>query len=227
MLTLRCLRIVFLAGSAVGFRFGIAGPYAYAAGATVQILLFAILASNLKMKAPNAHTFLEIIGARWGTGAHLVFLFFGFLANVIVSTMLVLGGVSLALRWSHQGLCLTARFVSPSQSATVNDLTGMPTQAAVFLIPILVSFYVVVGGMRATLFADWSHTAALFILIWLFTLTVYVTSDQIGSPHKMYELLTAAAVKNPVEHNKDGSYLTFRSESALIFGVLNLVGNCG
>lgn len=113
------------------------------------------------------------------------------------------------------------------QSATVNDLTGMPTQAAVFLIPILVSFYVVVGGMRATLFADWSHTAALFILIWLFTLTVYVTSDQIGSPHKMYELLTAAAVKNPVEHNKDGSYLTFRSESALIFGVLNLVGNCG
>lgn len=103
----------------------------------------------------------------------------------------------------------------------------MPTQAAVFLIPILVSFYVVVGGMRATLFADWSHTAALFILIWLFTLTVYVTSDQIGSPHKMYELLTAAAVKNPVEHNKDGSYLTFRSESALIFGVLNLVGNCG
>jgi Na+/proline symporter len=227
MLRLLWLCIVFHTGSAVGFRFGIAGPYAYAAGATVQILLFAILASNLKMKAPNAHTFLEIIGARWGTGAHLVFLFFGFLANVIVSTMLVLGGVSLALRWSHQGLCLTARFVSPSQSATVNDLTGMPTQAAVFLIPILVSFYVVVGGMRATLFADWSHTAALFILIWLFTLTVYVTSDQIGSPHKMYELLTAAAVKSPVEHNKDGSYLTFRSESALIFGVLNLVGNCG
>jgi len=99
-LTRRLLRILKLTyrpsckGSAVGFRFGIAGPYAYAAGATVQILLFAILASNLKMKAPNAHTFLEIIGARWGTGAHLVFLFFGFLANVIVSTMLVLGGVS-------------------------------------------------------------------------------------------------------------------------------------
>lgn len=85
----------------MGFRFGIAGPYAYAAGATVQILLFAILASNLKMKAPNAHTFLEIIGERWGTGAHLVFLFFGFLANVIVSTMLVLGGVS------HMLFCLS------------------------------------------------------------------------------------------------------------------------
>ena len=215
---------MFIPGSAVGFRFGIAGPYAYAAGATVQILLFAILASNLKMKAPNAHTFLEIIGERWGTGAHLVFLFFGFLANVIVSTMLVLGGVS---RVSAHRLVYGANSFSVLQSATVNDLTGMPTQAAVFLIPILVSFYVVVGGMRATLFADWSHTAALFILIWLFTLTVYVTSDQIGSPHKMYELLTAAAVTNPVEHNKDGSYLTFRSESALIFGVLNLVGNCG
>lgn len=112
MLTLRCLRIVFLAGSAVGFRFGIAGPYAYAAGATVQILLFAILASNLKMKAPNAHTFLEIIGARWGTGAHLVFLFFGFLANVIVSTMLVLGGVSSIPHVLHRVSPTDGRFAS-------------------------------------------------------------------------------------------------------------------
>ena len=44
----------------------------YAAGATIQILLFGILAIEIKRKAPTAHTMLEIIRARWGTLAHIV-----------------------------------------------------------------------------------------------------------------------------------------------------------
>ncbi len=52
-----------------------ARPFAtcrYAAGATIQILLFGILAIEIKRKAPRAHTMLEIIRARWGTTAHIV-----------------------------------------------------------------------------------------------------------------------------------------------------------
>ena len=56
----------------------------YASGATVQILLFGILAVEVKRKAPNAHTILEIVRARWGTAAHLTFLFFCILTNIIV-----------------------------------------------------------------------------------------------------------------------------------------------
>lgn len=44
----------------------------YAAGATIQILLFGCLAIEIKRKAPTAHTMLEIIRARWGTLAHIV-----------------------------------------------------------------------------------------------------------------------------------------------------------
>jgi Na+/proline symporter len=51
-------------------------------GATIQVLLFAMLAAKLKLNSPNAHTFLEIIGARWGTAAHLIFLFFGLATNM-------------------------------------------------------------------------------------------------------------------------------------------------
>lgn len=36
------------------------------------------LAAKLKLNAPFAHTWLEIVGARWGTAAHLVFMFFGY-----------------------------------------------------------------------------------------------------------------------------------------------------
>ncbi len=56
----------------------------YASGATVQILLFGILAIEVKRKAPTAHTILEIVRARWGTAAHLTFLFFCLLTNCIV-----------------------------------------------------------------------------------------------------------------------------------------------
>ena len=81
-----------LQSSNVAWQYGITGPFWYAAGATIQILLFGILAIEVKRRAPNAHTFLEIIKVRWGKVAHFCFLFFGLTANLIVSAMLLLGG---------------------------------------------------------------------------------------------------------------------------------------
>merc|ERR1719486_1603954 len=83
-----------LQSSNVAWNYGVTGPFWYASGATIQILLFGILAIELKRRCPSAHTFLEIIKVRWGTAAHLVFLVFGLLANLIVSAMLLLGGCS-------------------------------------------------------------------------------------------------------------------------------------
>ncbi|ELU39310.1 urea transporter [Rhizoctonia solani AG-1 IA] len=193
-----------LQSSAVAYKYGISGPWWYGAGrcmpfenestgltyppcpgATIQVLLFAMLAAKLKLNSPNAHTFLEIIGARWGTAAHLIFLFFGLATNIIVSSMLILGG-----------------------SATVTDLTGMNTIAACFLIPIGVAIYVVAGGMRATLLCDYTHTAVLFAIILTFIFTAYSTSPKIGSPSRMHELLVEASIAKPVAGNAQGSYLT-------------------
>jgi len=64
------------------------------AGATVQIILFAILAIEIKRKCPAIHTMLEVVHSRWGKGAHLTFLFFGLLASLIVTAMLILGGAA-------------------------------------------------------------------------------------------------------------------------------------
>jgi SSS family transporter len=191
-----------LQSSAVAYRYGIAGPWWYAAGATVQVLLFAQLAAKLKLNAPYAHTWLEIVATRWGTTAHLIFMFFGFATNLIVSSMLVLGG-----------------------SATVTSLTGMSTIAACFLIPLGVAIYVVVGGMRSTLLCDYTHTTVLFAIILTFVFTVYATSGYIGSISRMHYLLSEVSQISPVVGNAGGSYLTLRSENGLIFGVINLIGN--
>jgi len=191
-----------LQSSAVAYKYGLSGPWWYGAGATVQVLLFAMLAAKLKLNAPFAHTWLEIVRARWGNVAHLVFMFFGLATNIIVSAMLILGG-----------------------SATVTDLTGMNTIAACFLIPAVVAVYVIVGGMRSTLLCDYSHTTILFVIILVFVFTVYATSSKIGSPAAMHRLLEAQAVASPVAGNAHGSYLTMRSKNGIIFGVINIVGN--
>jgi len=44
-----------LQSSSVAYRYGVSGPFWYASGATVQIILFASIAIELKRRAPNAH----------------------------------------------------------------------------------------------------------------------------------------------------------------------------
>ncbi|KAI0883795.1 Na+/solute symporter [Annulohypoxylon maeteangense] len=193
-----------LQSSGVCYRYGVSGPFWYASGATVQILLFATLAIELKRRAPNAHTFLEVIKARYGTIAHIVFMVFGLVTNILVSLMLVVGG-----------------------AATVSALTGMHTIAAIYLLPVGVIAYTMVGGLKATILTDWIHTFILLVIIIIFSLTAYASSDRLGSPSAVYDLLVEAAFNHPVEGNAEGSYLTMRSKEGVIFFVINIVGNFG
>ena len=57
--------------------------------------------------------------------------------------------------------------------------------------------------------------------------TAYTTNVNLGSPGKVYDLLTEAAKTHPVSGNTKGSYLTMRSQEGAIFFVINLVGNFG
>ncbi|KAI6306176.1 hypothetical protein MCOR29_002252 [Pyricularia oryzae] len=193
-----------LQSTGVCYRYGVSGPFWYASGATVQIILFATLAIELKRRAPNAHTFLEVIKARFGTAAHITFMVFGLVTNILVSLMLIVGG-----------------------SATVNALTGMHTIAAIYLLPVGVVAYTMVGGLKATILTDWVHTFILLVIIIIFALTTYATSEDLGSPSAVYDLLVEAASRHPVEGNKDGSYLTMQSKEGAIFFVINIVGNFG
>ncbi|KAF9316706.1 hypothetical protein BG003_001673 [Podila horticola] len=193
-----------LQSSSVAYKYGISGPFWYASGASVQVLLFSILAIELKRKCKNAHTFLEIVSIRYGRKAHYIFLFFGLLTNIIVSAMLLLGG-----------------------SAVVTALTGMNTYAACFLLPLGVIIYTLFGGLKATFIADYTHTVIIMFIVLLFSFTAYTTSDLIGSPGRMYELLQEASIRHPVSGNHEGSYLTMASSNGLMFGIINLCSNFG
>lgn len=208
-----------LQSSNVAWQYGISGPFWYASGATIQVLLFGIMAIEIKRKAPNAHTVCEIVKARWGTPAHIVFLFFCFLTNIIVTAMLLLGG-----------------------SAVVNALTGVNIYAASFLIPLGVIVYTLAGGLKATFLASYIHSVIVHVVLVIFVYLVYTASNELGSPSKVYNHLLEVSSKSrvchdpishsgqscgPVSGNYKGSYLTMLSSGGLVFGIINIVGNFG
>merc|ERR1719291_1309058 len=219
-----------LQSSNVAWQYGVSGPFWYASGATIQILLFGVLAINLKKVAPSAHTMCEIVKARWGKQAHLTFLFFAFCANIIVTSMLLLGG-----------------------AATVEALTGVNYKLASFLIPWGVILYTFSGGLKATFIASYIHTVVIFAVLITFITIVYIraySSDLIYSflnwsitysteeckqiysndpfdpdYETFYDPKTYAC--GPVPGNSGDSYLTMLSSGGLMFGIINIVGNFG
>ncbi|KAI3703619.1 hypothetical protein L1987_73811 [Smallanthus sonchifolius] len=208
-----------LQSSNVAWQYGVSGPFWYASGATIQVLLFGVMAIEIKRKAPHAHTVCEIVKARWGTAAHLVFLVFCFMTNIIVTAMLLLGG-----------------------SAVVNALTGVNIYAASFLIPLGVIVYTLAGGLKATFLASYIHSVIVHAVLVIFVFLVYTASSELGSPSAVYRRLLEVSSRSrvcqepishngqacgPVSGNYEGTYLTMLSSGGLVFGIINIVGNFG
>jgi urea-proton symporter len=176
--------------------------------------------------APTAHTACEIVNARWGRTAHKTFLFFCFSANIIVTSMLLLGG-----------------------AATVEALTGMDYRLASFLIPWGIILYTAFGGLQGRFLASYIQTNIIFSVVITMVFLVYI---KVYSSDQIYDLLDNTVSKTteqceaifsfkngttffeqgkyacgPVSGNRDGSYLTMLSGDGLMFGVINIVGNFG
>jgi len=171
-----------------------------------------------------------------------VFMFFGLAANLIVSSMLLLGGC-----------------------ATYRSVAGISVYATSFIIPLLTLVYTLMGGLKATFLAGYVHTLVIMVLLILFVSTVYGyefdCSDttkpctSLGSASIMYErlkfmtnlprrygevtLLNATGSNTTFEgfhqgpaniggtQNRQGSYLTIMSLDGFAFGIINIVGNFG
>ncbi|XP_070546656.1 uncharacterized protein [Ptychodera flava] len=195
-----------LQSSTVASKYGVSGPLWYAAGATVQIILFAILSIQLKIRAPGAKTFLQVTHARFGLKTHSVFCAFALLTNIIVTAMLMLGG-----------------------AAVLTSLVdGLSVELAAMILAAVIGGYSYIGGLGGTFYVSYFNTALIFIITLIFVIKIYNSPDDednpLGSAERVFELLNCAV--GPDE-NKDNSYLTFLSSGGLMFGVINLVGNFG
>jgi Na+/proline symporter len=127
-------------------------------------------------------------------------------------------------------------------SAVINNLTGAPVAAAVFLFPIGklrkknqpgireesvsqtltntfsgVVVYTLFGGIKATFITDYINALVIIVIIFVFAFTVYATNSILGSPGRVWEILTEIAAERPLEGNAGGSYLTMRSDGGSMY----------
>ncbi|KAL4779274.1 putative sodium/proline symporter [Aspergillus varians] len=186
-----------LTSTTYGYRYGVSGPFWYAAAASVQILLFSVAAVELKRKAPNAQTYLQVVKARYGSAVHLLFTMYSAIYQIITTVNLLVGG-----------------------SAVFASTTGVNRDAICYLLPIGVVIYTLMGGIKATFITDWIHTVVIYIIMLIALFVFYATSSQTGSPTRVWELLTEAAALHPVEGNADGQYLTMRSQEGGYVGLV-------
>ncbi|KDN37457.1 putative DUR3-urea permease [Tilletiaria anomala UBC 951] len=192
--------VTLLSSCSTAYNYGAAGAFMYAAGNTTQIALFALLAVQIKRKAPTVHTHLELVKLRFpGIFPHLTFMFFALATNILVSAAVLLGA-----------------------SAAINAITGTNIYANIWLLSAAVVSYTVRGGLRSVVIADYLHTCIILIILFIFWLRTYTTLPEIGSPSKMYDLLQNLAVTgNGIKGNFQESLLTIKSPDAIKFGVLS------
>lgn len=180
-----------LTSGAWAYTYGLAGPFMYGIGGTIQIILFVFLAIEIKRNSPGCHTVAQLIYVRFGKAGHICYLCYCIATNVLVSSLLLLGG--------SQGFALT---------------TGMHVTAASFLLPTGVCIYTLFGGLKATFISDWIHTVIIYIIICISCFTIYTTSTHIGSPGKMWDLLQE--VEKVFPSASEGNFLSFKSRDMIL-----------
>lgn len=207
-----------------------------------MIVFFALLGISCKRKIPEAHTSLEVVRVRYGMLAPSDD---SDRANLFPSAWFRSDGTysvhGFVFDQQHFCLCQYASRccrcdfgrVSPSKRLHVENVadlrsSGMHIIAATFLLPVGVTIYTFVGGIKATyvhlaapglskilrfcsFLTDYFHTAIILIIACYFSVKAFA-NDQVGSVGNLFELLQAAAQRHPVSGNQDGTYLTMTSK---------------
>jgi Na+/proline symporter len=127
-----CYAATILNSVRLTYVYGFAGLWWFVSAATVQIVLYAIMAIELKRRAPRANTILEALRVRFGKTAHIIYFCYGVSVQILVTAALLLGG-----------------------SAAFNVTTGANTVAMNYLIPFGVVLYTYLGGLKSTFLSDY------------------------------------------------------------------------
>ncbi|KXT14262.1 hypothetical protein AC579_6709 [Pseudocercospora musae] len=183
--------------------YGIALPVWWANGQSTMICMFAWLAIEAKRRVPNAHTLLELIRARYGTTAHLLWIVLCLINNLLIFSSMLVGA-----------------------SAAVSSLTGVNIVAATYLLPLGVVIYTYAGGLRSTFLTDWVHTSIIMVILVWFTIKILAIKE-IGSIGELYNIVKPLGDLHPVAGNYQGSYLTMTSNESVYFGIIHVLTNFG
>ncbi|XP_069130647.1 uncharacterized protein [Argopecten irradians] len=188
-----------LQSATITTKIGIAGPFWYSVSVILNIFIFPIFSVQFKTRAPGAKTYLQIIYARFGKKAHVVFCCFALLTNVVIMTAILLAGKS-----------------------TIQSLTNdISDEYTLLMMATLFGSYSLIGGIGTTFYVSYFNACLIFVSLIIFFGNVLHNSDShldnIGDVSKMFAAVSC--VKGPDE-NTGSSFLTFRSGVGILYGVI-------
>jgi Na+/proline symporter len=181
----------------VAIKNGIAGSFWYTSCAVVNMILFPVLSVQFKTRAPGAKTFLQIIHARFGDLAHVVFCFFALLMNLMVTFCLLTASIALL-------------------QALVKDASG---EYCVIIMATLFGSYSFVGGLGSTFYVSYFNTVIIFACVLCFTFSIFYDGEDAGTFNAIDSMYDKVRCLDGPEKNEDRSYITFWSEGAIIWAV--------
>ncbi|KAL4239301.1 hypothetical protein ACF0H5_000118 [Mactra antiquata] len=196
----------FLQSPTMASKVGISGSLYYTLAIVLSVLVFAVLCIQLKTRAPGAKTFPQIAYARFGKPAHVLFCLVALFTNLVITANLILAGK-------------TAADVLTKDSNT---------EFILLILAVLFGSYCLIGGLGTTFYISYFNTAIIFITASYFILNVtFLPSPEVEDVTSLKSLYqTMHCLKGP-EGNYQESYLTFRSTSGLIFGIVTLFMTIG
>ncbi|XP_063435640.1 uncharacterized protein LOC134716559 [Mytilus trossulus] len=187
----------FLQSATIMSKTGLGGSLFYAISIVLDILMFPVLSLTLKTKAPGAKTFLQIIYARFGKEAHIVFCCIALFANLITVMALILS----------------------AKAAIYVLVKDVSDEMILLLLAFLFGSYCFIGGLGTTFYISYFNTALTFVSVLVFIVHVtYKETDNIFTKKEnMYEAMKC--IEGP-DGNFENSFMTFRSRGGVIFGIL-------
>ncbi|AOA64149.1 Urea and polyamines transporter [Komagataella phaffii CBS 7435] len=182
--------------------YGVSVGFYYYWGLIVPVSIMGVLGIEAKRKVPKGHTCLEVVELRYGKAAHILYMCFCLANNLLSCAAMILGAAG------------AISIIADNLSIVASSL----------LIPFGVLCYTFSGGLRATFLGDWGHSViAIIVLLYVNTAALV----KIGSIDKLYELIFTGPNEGTIEGNYDGSLMTFRSQGAVFFGIIHLLGDMG
>ncbi|RDW68599.1 hypothetical protein BP5796_09256 [Coleophoma crateriformis] len=199
------------------YKWGIALPIWWASGLPFQIALMAMLGIVAKLRVPYAHTSLEIIKMRYGKYAHWLFILLNLIKNIFGCGGMILAGAQLVTGIMEMHVIAACILIPQEASQSELNAHGVADLGA---FPVVT--YTAVGGLKATFLTDFLHTTITLILLIYFSLAV-LTNEHIGGISGLYEKVKAT--DDYIVGSFQGSLLTMKSESAVLFGLVLKFGN--
>ncbi|KAJ8318387.1 hypothetical protein KUTeg_003478 [Tegillarca granosa] len=186
----------FLQSSTLASKYELAGSLWYGVGVLFTLILFPMMTVHLKTNAPGAKTFLQVVYARFGKPAHIIFCIMAFVVTTIMS--------------GHAAFKMVVKDIT-------NELT-------VLIMAVIFGSYCLIGGLGTTFYISYFNAVIIFTgLLYFVWKLCYSGSLEEYEYVSMENLYNSVNCLQAPDGHFNNSFLSLRSYPGVLNGIIIFV----